>query len=517
MGTAALGTAALGTADRGRWGGGYVTDVPYIPGYYRHQSPLHLNLACLMGGVAGLDLGPGRPLAYLELGCGHGFGALALAVCNPAWQILGVDFNPAHIAAARALAAAAQIGNARFIEADLATLAADPAASEIPEVDVASLHGLWSWVGDRVRTGIVRLLARKIRPGGIVHLSYNALPAWQGALGMQRLVHAAGERVAGSSERQAEAGFEIVRALVAAEARHLRGNAFVDSLIEHARHCQASYLAHEYMNAAWRPCFHADVVAALAEAKLDWVASAHLLENFSALMLSEAVRAVSARFDDPALRELVKDMCLPRGLRQDVFVRGRRRLAPGERDASLGEVVLGLMCPEAEFGWDFEVPSGRAALERRFFGPIVAALAQGPRPVRELLALPELPRHDNPSELVGMLVGTDQALPLLASPGPLDKRVGRFNRLAADRLVRPENLNSGSALAASGTGAPVPCTMLDLFVAAHLEDGQPPDPAAWAALLGSGQPEEEQQRLAAFIGRLIAVRAPLWRRLGALA
>ena len=41
------------------WGGGYVTDVPYIPGYYRHQSPLRLNLACLIGGVAGLHLDPG--------------------------------------------------------------------------------------------------------------------------------------------------------------------------------------------------------------------------------------------------------------------------------------------------------------------------------------------------------------------------------------------------------------------------------------------------------------------------
>ena len=505
------------TTDTGRWGGGYVTDVPYIPGYYRHQSPLHLNLACLIGGVAGLDLGPGRPLSYLELGCGHGFGALALAVCNPDWQIVGVDFNPAHIAAARALAAAAQIGNARFVEADLAAFAADPLSGDIPAVDVASLHGLWSWVTDAVRAGIVRLLARKIRPGGIVHLSYNALPNWQGALGMQRMVRAVGERVAGSSERQVEAGFEIVRALTAAEARHLRGDPFVGSLIEHAQHCQTAYLAHEYMSEAWRPCFHADVAAALAEAKFGWVASAHLLENFSALMLSDEVRAVSARFDDPVTRELIKDMCLPRGLRQDVFVRGPRRLAPAERDAILGEVVLGLMCSEAQFSWDFEVPSGRAALERRFFGPIVAALAQGPLPVRELLALPELPRHDNPSELVGMLVGTDQALPLLAPPSDPDARIGRFNRLAAKQLVHSGNLNNGSALAASGTGAPVPCTMLDLFVAARLDEKQSPDPASWAAALGAGQPEAEQQRLHAFIDCLIAERAPLWHRLGAVA
>ena len=34
------------------WGGGYVTDVPYMTGYYRHQSPALLTLASLMGNVA---------------------------------------------------------------------------------------------------------------------------------------------------------------------------------------------------------------------------------------------------------------------------------------------------------------------------------------------------------------------------------------------------------------------------------------------------------------------------------
>ena len=48
-------------------------------------------------------------------------------------------------------------GNAQFIEADLATLTN---FGEIPEADIATLHGLWSWVADTVRSGIVRLLAR---------------------------------------------------------------------------------------------------------------------------------------------------------------------------------------------------------------------------------------------------------------------------------------------------------------------------------------------------------------------
>ena len=350
------------------WGDGYVTDLPYVPGYYPHQSPLHLNLACLLGGVSGLDLSASKALSYLELGCGHGFGALALAASNPNWQVTGIDFNPTHIAAARSLAEAACITNARFIEADLATLPETSQADELAEADVATLHGIWSWVPDPVRGGIVRLLSTKVRPGGVVQISYNALPAWQGAIGMQRLLREAGERRIARSDRQVEAGLELVSTLSAATAHHLHGLPFVEFFLEHAKHGQIAYLAHEYMNDAWRPCFHADVVSALSQAKLEWVASAQLLENFSSLMLSDETRAVLGQFDDTVMRELIKDMCLPRGLRQDVFVRGTQRIAPTDRDAALGDVMLGLLCPETEFAWEMQVPSGKATFERSFSG-----------------------------------------------------------------------------------------------------------------------------------------------------
>jgi SAM-dependent methyltransferase len=497
------------------WGGGYVTDIAYLPGYYRHQSPLHLNLACLLGGAAPIVIGPGTRLSYLELGCGQGFGALTLAACNPAWQVTGIDFNPAHIAAARELRDEAGITNAEFIEADLA--ASDDATwSTLPPADVVTLHGVWSWVDDAVRAGITRLLGDKLRPGGIAYVSYNALPAWQGALGMQRLLREAAIRTQGGSARQVAAGWDLMRALADAEAPHLQDGGLVASLLEASTQMPVAYLAHEYLNANWRPCFHADVVAALASAKLDWVGSADLLEHFTPLMLGEAARQVAARFDDRLMRELILDMFLGRCLRQDVFVRGARRLTNPERDAALAEVMLALSCEAAQFAWELEVPAGQANFERSFFGPIVAALAEAPQRVSDLLALPGLSRRGNPAEIVGMLVGSRQAVPVLApasEPGP---SVRGLNRAAARRFVRADNLQTAMALAASGTGTAIPCPMLDVFIADRLQDDGQPDPAAWACELGAEYPPEEQNRLAAFIEKVITERAPTWRRLGAL-
>lgn len=498
------------------WGDGYITDIAYIPGYYRYQSPLHLNLACLLAGVKGIAVEPASPLSYLELGCGQGFGAAALAAANPQWRVTAIDFNPAHIAAARELAKAAGLDNIEYIEADLATLAGTAAAADIPAADVATLHGLWSWVGDEVRNGVARLLGDKVKAGGIALVSYNALPAWQGAIGMQRVLREAGVRSAGRSDRQIAAGIELIRELRKADAHNLRQAEFIAPLIDQPDRVRTAYLAHEFMNATWRPCFHADVVAAFGAVKFDWVGSAHLLEHFSPLMLNETARALAARFDDPIMRELIKDMCLERSLRQDVFVRGARDIGVAERDTELSEVMLALLCPAEHFSWEVDVPTGKATIERAFFGPIVSALAEGPRRVGDLLALPDLPRRDNPAELVGMLVGTGQAMPVLAPAEPPRAEARRLNRAAAARFVDPHNLSSPIALASSGTGAPIPCQMLDLLIVARLQADAAADPASWAAKLAIGFPDSERDRLREHIERRIAEAVPLWRRLGAL-
>jgi hypothetical protein len=71
------------------------------------------------------------------------------------------------------------------------------------------------------------------------------------------------------------------------------------------------------------------------------------------------------------------------------------------------------------------------------------------------------------------------------------------------------------ALAAAGTGTPLPCPMLDLLIADRLCDGAPPDPTGWARELAADYPDQ-QDRLGAFIEDIIAERAPIWRRLGVL-
>ena len=488
---------------------GYVTDVPYVPGYYVQQSPVHMVVAARAAGVA-CDLPEDDdPVHVLELGCGVGVGALVLAAANTNWRVTGVDFNPAHIATARAFARQAGVDNATFLEADLATLAEDRQANSIPEVDFVSAHVLWSWVPPPVREGVVRLLRAKVRAGGLVHLSYNVLPGWQGALGMQRLIRAGGLARKGRSDRQAEAGIDLLRALHGAGAYHLAGNPFVEKFIKGVPDMTPAYLAHEFMNASWSPCFHADVAAALSEAKLEWVGSANLLEDFPELVLTPAERTVLELIENLLDRELIKDLCRARGLRHDIFVRGVNRLAGPDLLESLREITLALSVNAAEFSFDIEMAKGAARLSKEFYAPVVAALAKQPQKVGSLMSLapPEGNAH-NPAEVIGILVGTGQALPMLHPGAPLSTEAKALNRVIVAAFGCLDHRGPALALASTALGAGLPAGPIDLFVQRRLSLGEDDRAlAAWVSDFGAKLDPKAAEQLRAQLAGALSRRA----------
>jgi hypothetical protein len=258
------------------------------------------------------------------------------------------------------------------------------------------------------------------------------------------------------------------------------------------------------------------VAGALAGAKLEWVGSANLIENFPELALTPEQRAVTQRLDDPLLRELVKDMCLDRALRHDVFVRGARRIDPTARDAALMGVWLALDVTAAEVPHEAGVPAGRAALNRSFYGPITEAMAMGPRRVGDLLALPDLEgRRDNPAELVGILVGLDLAEPVARPHAEPTSQAVHFNSVTLANLRRTENLGRqiGAASHVLGTGAP--CTLFELYVIERMQAG---DSEAgiddWVRDIGGNLNDEGRGNLREVFTRALGVRLPILRAQG---
>ena len=490
------------------WTRGYVADVPYVVGYQPTQTPPWLAAVCALMGVA---WEPRERLVVGELGCGRGYTANVLAAANPEWRVVGLDYNPAHVAEARALAEEAQLANATFLEADLAEMG-DAEVDALPEFDVVTLHGLWSWVSDAVRAGILRVLRRRLRPGGLAMVSYNALPGFAGGHPVQRLVRMASalDPAGGDSVERVERAMDLARRLKAAGAVHLgEANRWAAIFLGAEQRPDPAYLAHEFLTDHWRPCFHADVAAAMAEAKLDYVGSARLVENFPELTLTPEQRALHDTMPEGPARELVKDLCLPRGFRSDVFVRGLRR-AP--REAALDGMVMVSLAEKDEPKITAETPLGEAALPEGSAEPILAALRAGPARVGDLRRLAPSGKV-GAAELVALLMVGGTALPAWRGEAAKEARAAarRFNLVAARRYGARGFGQGMFALASHLLGAGLPGGALDLELAAQLARGAEADAGVLArALAPHGAPAESLTEAERRIGKLLDERRAVY-------
>jgi SAM-dependent methyltransferase len=502
------------------WARGYPVVQPYPPAWHAFQSPAHIAAVCALSGVA-WDVGPETPLRIAEIGCGTGLTANVLAAGNPRAEVLGIDYNPAHIAEARSFAAAAGLRNVRFAEIDLAEL--DGAALDaLPEFDLVTVHGLWSWVGDAVRDGVLRLLRRRLVPGGVVLVTYNAMPGAAGALGLARLARGA-LLGAGSTEEGLAAAGRLVRGLVEAEARHLLPNSWRAMLLGEISGARPGYLLHEFLTEHWRPCFFADVAEALAGARCDFVGSATLDENFPAMTLTPPQQKLWEAAPDTAARQLLIDLCVPRAFRRDVFQRGIRRIPHEAATAALTLAAVSHAPGERKLA----TQAGEATLPPHLLLPMQRALAERPHRIAELQALPGC-GSVSAAEALAMLVGSGIAQLLWHAPGDTaalaaaQATARRFNAVTAARLA-PHGIGHGRmALASPLLGGGMAVDPLEVAVAALVAtpptgEGDAADlPGLLRRLLppGAEPPPELMADVTEKVSAILVDRLPAWQALG---
>jgi SAM-dependent methyltransferase len=452
------------------WGKGYVTDIEYSDGFYGVQAPAHLELVGIINGIEAPSLD--GPFAYCELGCGRGQTSLVLAAINPEAEFHAVDFNPAHIAHAREKAQRAKLPNVQFHEISFADL---PGARgrELPMFDIVTMHGVWSWVAPDLQRAIIEFLNARLKPGGLVHLSYNALPAWNRIAPIQRLV----KELTGTQDRSDRAiaqTIQQIERLAQAKIIPERLEEGVKRLKEHS-HALLPYLAHEYLNEHWHPLYFADVARSLTDAKLNFVGSGDLLKNFNNLMLNEEQRALIADIPSAELRETLKDFCIDHWFRQDLFVRGARRMSAARREALLGALSIALLRPAPPM-LEVQKPDGsRWRPDSDVYQTVGKALARSPGRIGELLHLEGLPAGHlvGPVELLGILVGMGIA-GLYRKPSVAQLQgAERLNALLEhqDELVMSQSVT----LAVPSLRTGVPLSPPSYLVYQSLRKGETPD------------------------------------------
>src|SRR5271169_4174113 len=361
---------------------GYATDIPYLRDFKPPLAPAWLDHVALVGGVQP----PAREagFAWCDLGCGQGLTANILAVTHPGAAFHAIDAMSAHIDHARRLAGEAGIPNVGFHCVDFAA-AAD---LDLPSFDYIVAHGVYSWVDSASQRALRRFFDRRLKPGGLVYVSYNAMPGWARDLPFQRLARELARGSSGDSAARLAAALGIIRTLAAAEVPALAPSFIVGELERRPEDYTPAYLVHEFMPGAWQPLYVTEVRAAMKTIGLAPVGSATLIENLDPLVLSGNAREVLGALADDDLRELVRDFYLDQRFRCDVFARDKRVLGGEQRCGALLTSTFALARPAAAIRYSAATPAGFHPYNNPAARAIVGALADGPRSLAEISSIP---------------------------------------------------------------------------------------------------------------------------------
>lgn len=511
------------------WTDGYVADIEYSAGFYADQTPPHLDAACLVRGIEP-PVPPGQPYRYCELGCGVGQSAAAIAATAAHASVWAFDFNPAHIVRGQAFARDAGLDNLTLEEASFEDLAGWRGQS-LPRFHYIALHGVWAWVSPANRHHIVKFIAAHLEPGGLVYITYNALPGWNSVVPMQRALRSMAEFDHGRSDHRVVGALARLRRMADAGARTI--------LPEHLEHLEQertndndAYLAHEYMNVHWAPCYQQDVAAALAAAKVSFAASANIFDNFPELCLSEEQRALVN--ETPAdFRETMRDYFMTRTFRRDIYIRGSRPIPPRRLDRRLRGVRLTAVIPPTALQREIDVPSGKAELNAGFYESALDMIAIGAPTVGELLDDPRVATATaTPQEIIGMLIGSRQAMSVV-QPQPMDSAVERIRRYNATQMQsRAEAGRAAATLGGLAIGSAITVRLFEMLVYEALAEGVATTTDAivdncWQRLQSRGDRlvdhgalvEDEaanRQLLQQNVPEILTTAVPIWRRIGAI-
>ena len=408
---------------------GYATDIPYLRDFKPQLAPAWLDHVAL---VAGLEP-PARKagFAWCDLGCGQGVTANILAATHPRATFHAIDAMPAHIDHARRLAAEAGVRNVGFHCVDFAA----GVDLDLPLFDYIVAHGVYSWVDAANQRALRRFFDRRLKPGGLVYVSYNAMPGWARDLPFQHLVRELARGSSGDSAARVDAALEIIRALAAAEAPALTSSFIVGELEQRPENYTPAYLVHEFLPGAWQPLYVTEVRAAMRTIGLAPVGSATLIENLDPLVLGESAREILGAIPDADLRELVRDFYLDQRFRCDVFARGSRRLDGEQRCDALLASTFALARPAAAIRYSAATPAGCHPYNNPTARAIVGALADGPRSL--VGAAPVLaPPHHLATNLL-LLCAVGDVMPVEPGRAPVET----LNRAIFRRLDGPEEIH----------------------------------------------------------------------------
>ena len=454
----------------------YVREIPYPRRFIPQLGPSQLRLVAAMNGFA---TPPDDDFDYCELGCGNGDTLGILAAANPHARFVGVDFNADHVACARALAARGKLSNLRVLLASFADLAQE----DLPQLDFIVAHGVLSWVGPETVADVLAFARAKLKPGGLLYVSYNVLPSWAAIEPLRRLMLDGTAGVRGGSLERAKKGLELAQRLCDAGAGYFVNHPTAKSMLALMRAAGLPYVVHEYFNAHLRPMYFADVAQDMDEHGLTFAGQLPLHLNVPELSIPPSIRKIGATVQDRVALETLKDFGTNELFRTEVYVRGRVERSVPRMRAFFERTRFGTTAPAAQIKREVRLPFVTVEYKGPVYDAILASLRGGPASAEELAERPELAGlgQERIGDCFRNLALGGQLVPMRDAPAPSSAGeqlalADPYNEVALDEALSGEG---PLVLASPATGTGVHVSLLEALAIKLATGVEPAQHAAW--------------------------------------
>jgi methyltransferase-like protein/trans-aconitate methyltransferase len=132
----------------------------------------HPNRLATVAFLRGMEPAPINDCRVLELGCGVGSNLIGMAFQLPASEFIGLDLAHRPIATGQSYLKDLGLENITLHSMDVCQASSE----RFGRFDYIIAHGLYSWVAQPVREGILAICQEMLNPQGVAYISYNAYP-----------------------------------------------------------------------------------------------------------------------------------------------------------------------------------------------------------------------------------------------------------------------------------------------------------------------------------------------------
>ena len=157
--------------------------------------------------IMGLEAKPIEEARVLEIACGAGDNILPIATVYPKAKFVGIDSAEKLIKEAGSAAKSLNLDNV-----DFKTFEVGKSEENLGKFDYVICYGMYSWVPEKVKTAILKLISKSLDENGLACMSYNSLPGWNMRSSIRELCRTYDKDSRDSDER-VEKAVALIKAL----------------------------------------------------------------------------------------------------------------------------------------------------------------------------------------------------------------------------------------------------------------------------------------------------------------